>query len=106
VEKNDDYDPYRLRSAAGGMYCVGKIPSSQRLTTLAAERILALTVTTDVFEPERSVDLDRLEREAFGVVLEEAVTVVVRVRADQAPYVSEREWHSSQQIQNLPDGGV
>jgi proteasome accessory factor B len=106
VEKNYDYDPYRLRSVAGGLYCIGKIPGIQGLTTLATERILSLTLTTALFEPEHGFDLDQLEREAFGVVLEEAMTVVVRVRADQAPYISEREWHSSQQIQNLPDGGV
>jgi predicted DNA-binding transcriptional regulator YafY len=106
VGKSYDYDPYRLRSVAGGLYCIGKIPGIQGLTTLATERILSLRLTTAVFEPERSFDLDRLEREAFGVVFEDAVTVIVRVRADQAPYISEREWHSSQQIQKLPDGGV
>ena len=32
--------------------------------------------------------------------------VVLRFRADQAPYVRERLWHPSQQLMELPDGGV
>jgi predicted DNA-binding transcriptional regulator YafY len=31
---------------------------------------------------------------------------VVRFRADQAPYVREREWHPTQTIRALPDGRV
>lgn len=106
AEKTYDYDPYRLRSVGGGLYCIGKIPGIPGLTTLAIERIVALKLTAAVFDAEQGLDLDQLEREAFGVVFEEALTVIVRVRADQAPYVVEREWHSSQQIQKLPDGGV
>jgi predicted DNA-binding transcriptional regulator YafY len=106
AEKGYEYDPYRLRSVAGGLYCVGGIPGNHGLITLAAERILSLEITDTVFDAGDGFDLDRLEREAFGVVFEDAMTVIVRVRADQAAYVSEREWHSSQQIQKLPDGGV
>ena len=32
------------------------------------------------------------------------MTVVVRFRADQAPYVREREWHPTQRFRTLPDG--
>jgi predicted DNA-binding transcriptional regulator YafY len=31
-------------------------------------------------------------------------TVVLRFRADQAPYVRERIWHHTQQFRDLPDG--
>jgi predicted DNA-binding transcriptional regulator YafY len=101
-----EYDPYRLRSVAGGLYCLGRIPDVGGLTTLATERILALKLTSTVFELEPDLDLGRYEREAFGVTLDEPLTVIVRVRPDQAPYVSEREWHPTQKIQQLPDGGI
>ena len=32
--------------------------------------------------------------------------VILRFRADQAPYVRERMWHPSQTLKDLPDGGV
>jgi WYL domain len=34
------------------------------------------------------------------------LSIVLRFRSDQAPYVRERVWHPSQQILDLPDGGL
>ena len=51
-------------------------------------------------------DAKRLEAEAFGASWEEPMRVVVGFSADQAPYVKEREWHSSQRLKDLPDGRV
>jgi len=105
-EKFYEYDPYRLRSVAGGIYCVGRVPEIGGLTTLATERILSLKLTATVFDLEPDLDLGRYEREAFGVTLDDPMTVIVRVRANQAAYVSEREWHPTQKIRPLPDGGI
>lgn len=106
IEKTYDYEPYRLRCVDGGLYCIGRIPAIGGLTTLATERIVTLKLTESVFCSEPDNDLSRYENEAFGVTLEEAITVVLRIRPDQAPYVSEREWHPSQTIRSLADGGV
>jgi predicted DNA-binding transcriptional regulator YafY len=106
TEKSYEYDPYRLRFVGGGLYCLGRIPDIGGLTTLATERILSLNLTTTVFDVEADLDLDGHESEAFGVTLDDPMSVVVRVRADQAPYVCEREWHPSQKIQKLSDGGI
>src|SRR2546426_12762464 len=38
----------------------------------------------------------RYANEAFGIIWEKPMTVVLRFRADQGPYVAEREWHSTQ----------
>ena len=40
------------------------------------------------------------------MVWEEPINVVLRFRADQAPYVAERQWHPSQELKWLPDGRV
>jgi predicted DNA-binding transcriptional regulator YafY len=106
TEKSYEYDPYRLRFVAGGLYCLGQIPDIGGLTTLATERILSLKLTSTVFGQEPDLDLARRENDAFGVTLDDPMTVVVRVRADQAPYVSEREWHPTQKTRQLPDGGI
>lgn len=106
VQKTYQYEPYRLRYVDGGLYCIGRIPAVGGLTTLATERIVTLQLTESVFCAESESDLSRYENEAFGVTLEKAIKVVLRVRADQAPYVSEREWHPSQTIQSLADGGI
>jgi len=98
------YHPYRLLNVAGAFYCVGKVPPHAGLTTLAAHRVGAVELLSDSFTVDQALDLNRHREEAFGVVWEEPVRVVLRFRADQAPYVAERQWHPSQELQLLPDG--
>lgn len=102
--KTYPYHPYRLLNVSGAFYCVGKVPPHSNLTTLATHRIGAIELTADSFAVDKTIDLDRRRQEAFGVVWEEPTTVVLRFRADQAPYVAERQWHPSQKLKWLPDG--
>jgi proteasome accessory factor B len=97
------YDPYRILSVAGGLYCLGKVPGFENLTTLAVDRIRALKLTTTKFEVDPGFDADRYRRESFGVIWEKPMNVTVRFSAEQAPYVRERVWHPSQSIRELPD---
>lgn len=100
------YDPYRLVHTQDGIYCLGQTPAYGGVTTLAVDRILAMTITAETFVVDPSFDARRYEADAFGVVWDNPMTVVVRFRADQAPYVRERLWHPSQQLRELADGGV
>ncbi len=70
------------------------------------DRIRELELTTERFAVDPGFDPKRHEAEAFGVAWEKPTTVVVRFSADQAPYVREREWHPTQRIRDLRDGGV
>src|SRR5437667_9959503 len=85
------YDAYRLLSVHGGLYCVGRVPAYRNLVTLAVDRIRGLELLEEVFEVDGGFDPKRYEAEAFGVVWEKPMTVVVHFRADQAPYGRERE---------------
>ena len=100
------YDPYRLLSVHGGLYCLGRVPAYRNLVTLAVDRIRGLELLEEAFEVDAGFDPKRYEAEAFGVVWEKPMTVVVRFRADRAPYVREREWHPTQKIRTLRDGRV
>jgi len=104
--KTYSYHPYRLLNIAGAFYCVGKLPPHDSLTTLATHRIVAIQLQDEEFEIDPGFDPDRHRQEAFGVVWEEPTTVLLRFSADQAPYVAERQWHPSQHIKNLDDGGI
>lgn len=66
----------------------------------------AVEVTEEPFTVHPSFDPKRWEAEAFGIVWERPRTVVLRFRADQAPYVRERLWHPSQRLRDLRDGRV
>src|SRR5881628_760635 len=81
-------------------------PAYDTITTLAVERIRELQATDEAFTVDTNFDLDRYSNEAFGVVWEEPMTVVLRFRSDQAPYVAEREWHPSQHLRTLAGGDV
>jgi predicted DNA-binding transcriptional regulator YafY len=100
------YDPYRMLSVAGGLYCLGKVPPFENLTTLAVDRIRTLSLTSAKFEVDPGFDADRYRRESFGVIWEKPMKVTVRFNAEQAPYVRERVWHPSQTVRELPDGRI
>jgi predicted DNA-binding transcriptional regulator YafY len=102
--KRFPYEPYRLLSVHGGVYCVGKVPAYRNLVTLAVDRIRAIELTDEPFVPDAGFDPKRHEAEAFGIVWERPMRVVLRFRADQAPYVREREWHPTQRFRTLRDG--
>lgn len=104
--KQYSYDPYRLLSVAGGLYCIGKVPPHDSLATLAIDRIRALRTSGYEFDIDHDFDAERYRAECFGVVWEKPMIVVIRFRVDQAPYVRERVWHPTQHIRDLPDGGV
>jgi len=98
------YEPYRLLSIQGLLYCVGQVPAYGSLVTLAIDRIRSLKVTDEPFAVDPNFDLKKYEAEAFGVIWEKPMTVVVRFHPDQAPYVREREWHPTQKLRTLRDG--
>jgi predicted DNA-binding transcriptional regulator YafY len=98
------YEPYRLLSIQGLLYCVGQVPAYGSLVTLAIDRIRSLKVTDEPFAVDPNFDLKKYEAEAFGVIWEKPMTVVVRFHPDQAPYVREREWHPTQRLRTLRDG--
>jgi proteasome accessory factor B len=104
--KTYSYDPYRLLTVTGGLYCVGRVPPHENLTTLAVDRIRSLQVTEEEFTIDPSFDADRYRRESFGVVWEKPMDVTIRFSADQSPYVRERIWHPTQKIRELPDGRI
>ena len=100
------FDPYRVLSVHGGLYCAGFGPEHGHFLTLAVDRIYQLDATGETFQVSPDFDAKRLEAEAFGASWEDPMHVVLRFSADQAPYVKEREWHPSQQIKDLRDGRV
>jgi predicted DNA-binding transcriptional regulator YafY len=104
--KSYEYEPYRLLTVSGGLYCLGKVPPYNNITTLAVERIAAIKVLDAEFTVDPGFDLSQYRQEAFGVEWEKPMNVIVRFSAEQAPYVRERPWHPTQRIRELRDGGL
>ena len=104
--KRYEFDPYRLLFVGGGLYVVGRVPTHTGIATLSIDRLESLSISDTEFEVDASFDPRRCRENAFGVAWNDATEVVVRFRADQAPYVRERLWHPSQKLTDLPGGAV
>jgi len=99
-------DPYKLWYANGGLYLVGWDHRSAEFRVFAIERIRSVSMTNRRFEPREDFDFDGLQKTAFNIIWGDPQRVCIRFSPDQAPYVAERTWHSSQKITTEPDGGI
>jgi proteasome accessory factor B len=99
-------DPYRLQYHQGGLYLIALDHAKEDVRTFAVERIRSAAVTRSRFTPPPPATLDGLQSTAFHLIHGEPQLVRIRFSPKQAPYIAEREWHHSQNIENLPDGGV
>ena len=101
-EKEYQIDPYRLVFAQGGFYVIAYVPEYRELRTFAVERIQALSIMEERFEP---IDLPA---DAFANSLgvnqgtPERIEILFEPRI--ARYVRDRVWHASQQIEAAGDG--
>ena len=98
-------EPYRLAYAQGGLYLQAFVPEYGEMRTFAAQRIEQAVALEEGFSPVAGAPSDVFPHSlgAFSGTPEE---VVIEFSAHEAPYIREREWHSSQQIDELADGRI
>lgn len=99
-------EPLRLLPHRGGLYVISRMPYYDQLITQAVDRFEAVKVTKERFEPPDHLSIDERVSNAFGIISEEPMEVVVRFTKAQAPYIRERIWHPSQKLEELVDGRV
>lgn len=97
-------DPQRISYADGGVYLIAFVPEYAQLRTFAVERIETLAITDEGFDPKP------LPAEPFahslGVNTGEPARIRIEFDRSVAPYIRERHWHASQQIDERPDGSI
>lgn len=98
--------PFRFLYHYDGVYLLCRNPKYGNLLTLAAERIQEIQVTSQSFDSSEDSDIEEQLNQAFGVVLEAPIDVSVRFSASQAPYIRQRIWHPTQEIEELEDEGI
>lgn len=105
--RKKDYviDPLRLAYAQGGVYLLAFVPEYGQVRTFAVERIYAYAETGEHFDPKKRALTDKPFKNSIGVHTGEPSRVQVEFDAQVAVYV-EREWHSSQRMEDRPDGSV
>ena len=100
-----EVDPYKLWYVNNGLYLVGRDHRSEELRVFAVERINSVSLTNRRFDPT-GFDFEKFSQSAFVMIGGEAQEVEIRFSKQQAPYVRERTWHPSQNIETKPNGSI
>lgn len=100
-------DPYHLYNLHGDWYLIGYDHLRGAFRNFLAGRIEKWVMLDDTFQPSPGFDIDTWMGQAFQAERgDETAHVVICFDAYQARYIKERRWHESQQIEDLPDGGL
>ena len=101
-------DPYILDHTQSGTYVIGFSHEHGEVRTFKVDRILSCEVTADDFEPDKVPEIaDRLRHSWGGVVFGEAeYDVTIDFTPAVAARIRESYWHPSQQLEDLPGGGI
>lgn len=99
--------PYHLANRQNLWYLVGYDLEREALRTFALPRIAELAVTKQRFARPTDFSPEEFFASALGVFGGEGDhRVVVRFTAEAAERVREREWHDTQEMRDLPGGGL
>lgn len=101
-----EVDPYKLWYVNNGLYLVGHDHKENDLRTFAVERMQSAKLTNRRFEIPPDFNFDEFQKTAFSVIWGEPQEVKIRFSSSQAPYIRERTWHPSQQIETCGDGSI
>jgi predicted DNA-binding transcriptional regulator YafY len=103
-----DIYPYGMTQHRGALYLVGYAPRHEEMRQWKVSRIEDAEFTEVRFQRPADFELSRYFAGAFGVFRSETPpqTIDVVFSRDVARYVSESQWHASQQLTTLPNGRV
>jgi predicted DNA-binding transcriptional regulator YafY len=109
--KSTRVHPYFLEpdAALRSVYLIGYDEPAQAMRTYKVERIRSATLTQDRYEIPDDFDPDTWLANSWGIWSSDSTPAVrVRLRFDAAVAhrVREAVWHRSQELTELPDGGV
>ena len=99
--------PYTLEPTDAGVYVIGYDESSCAIRTFKLERLQEARVLSETYAIPGDFDPAAFLKDSWRIMSGDApVEVVLRFSPEAAPFVRERTWHASQQIEPGPGGGV
>ena len=102
-------DPYFIEMTGTGYstYVMGKVVSGERegIITFKLERMREVQLLEESFEIPEGLSLDELLGASWGVIWGHEVEVTLKFSQKVTRRLKESTWHTSQVIQDLPDGG-
>lgn len=100
-------DPHHLACIDGEWYLFAFDHKQCDIRIFKPTRMEDISMTGESFERCKAFSLDRHLRGAFGVFTGDKIfDIVIRFSPDVADYIREKEWHQSQRLKELNNGGV
>ena len=100
-------DPYQLANVNGEWYLFAWCHLRKDLRTFVPARIQKVEETGQKFDCPKRFSLEKRLQDSFGVISGSGTfDVVIRFNEWVADYIREKRWHESQELIELPDGGV
>jgi proteasome accessory factor B len=100
-------DPYHLANVNGEWYLFAFDHLRNDIRTFVPGRIVDVAKTGKSFARPAKFTLEKRLRDSFGVRSTDGnFAVELRFEERVADYIREKRWHPSQQLKELPDGGV
>ena len=99
--------PYHLLAYHGNWYALARNVGKDRVETFALSRFRRIEATGQNFTRPAKFSPETYARQAFGIVGGEApIKVRLLFEPKLAVYITERQWHPSQEFQTHADGRV
>lgn len=99
--------PHHLFHQNGEWYLLAYDRRRHKILTFNIARLEWWRVLDEHFTPDPDFDARAWQRAAFGAETQVGiVTVAIRFAPQEAVYIRERRWHETQQIEELPGGGL
>ena len=99
--------PYHLLAYHGNWYLMAWNVEKDRIATFALSRFRRVAATGQAFTRPAEFSPETYARQAFGIVGgEEPIKVRLLFGPKLAVYITERQWHPSQEFRARPEGRV
>lgn len=100
-------DPYHLANINGEWFLFAFDHLRRDIRTFVPARIHAARQTGKSFARPSKFSVEKILRDSFGVVSGAGEhRVILRFEAAAADYIREKRWHPSQELRELPGGGL
>ena len=98
--------PYALEPTASGIYIICHDKWADAIRTFKLARLESAQLVDDTYTIPADFDPEAHLASSWGIMTGEQVSeVVLRFTEAAKPFVVERQWHPSQHIEDMPDGG-
>ncbi|KAA3662507.1 MAG: transcriptional regulator [Chloroflexi bacterium] len=98
--------PYALEPTPSGIYVIGHDDWSDEMRTFKLDRLETAVVLERPFNIPEAFDLEAHLASGWRIMAGDEISeVILKFTPDVTPHIHERQWHPTQKLQKLEDGG-